>query len=69
MWEDRGAAAADSTGLTGKQMSRYSWREDGQSSPSSGQSESAPPPPPEVPVVQSEDTVIIIIIHFSSLKT
>lgn len=56
VWLDRGAVAdAGSTGLVGKQRSRYSCREDWQPSPSSGQSGSASPPPP--PVVQSDKTI------------
>lgn len=56
VWLDRGATAfAGSTTFAGKQKSRYSWREDGQPSPSGGQSESASPPPP--PVVQSDETI------------
>lgn len=56
---DKGAAVvAGSTALAGKQKSRYSWREDGQPSPSCGQSESASPPSPLV--IQSVETIKII---------
>lgn len=59
VWLDRGTAeVTGSTALAGKEKSRYSWREDGQPSPSSGQFESASPPPP--PVVQSDKTIKII---------
>lgn len=57
VWLDRGAAeVAGSTALAGKHKSRYSWREDGQPSPSSGLFESSPPPPP---VVQLDETIKI----------
>lgn len=57
VWLDRGAAAAEgSSGLAGKHKSRYSWREDGQPSPSGGQSESASAPPPVEPEGQSVES-------------